>query len=125
MHYFEKKIDVVIALNGASYRKTTEITQRILDFWYCYPLSILIILHFMSAPATTLDQLIPNIEATVTGYLDDTIKEKMLEMGCLPGAKVSLNRTAPLGDPIIIEIDDAKLALRKEEAKFISIEINS
>ncbi len=79
----------------------------------------------MKSPAKTLDQLIPNIEATITGYLDDTIKEKMLEMGCLPGAKVSLNRTAPLGDPIIIEVGDTKLALRKEEAKFISIATNS
>ena len=79
----------------------------------------------MKSPATTLDQLTLDNSATIVEFSSSAIQEKMLEMGCLPGTKVILNRIAPLGDPIIIEFEDTKLALRKDEAKFITISIHS
>lgn len=51
----------------------------------------------------------------------DFIPLKLLEMGCLPGAEVSLVQVAPLKDPIYICVNDSHLAIRKETANQIKI----
>lgn len=43
-------------------------------------------------------------------------------MGCLPGAEISLELIAPLGDPIAIEVAGYQLSLRKIEASSILLE---
>lgn len=50
---------------------------------------------------------------------------RLMEMGCVIGEKVKLMATAPLGDPIAIEIADYNLCLRKYDAQKITIEVNS
>jgi ferrous iron transport protein A len=57
----------------------------------------------------------------ITGFSDDHISVKLMEMGCLPGAPVRFNFTAPFGDPICISVSGYELSLRKEEAASISI----
>ncbi|MDA9563111.1 ferrous iron transport protein A [Flavobacteriales bacterium] len=79
----------------------------------------------MNFTTKTLDELPLFVDATVKQFLNDSIKEKMLEMGCLPGMKITINRIAPLGDPIIISFEESQLALRKDEAKFISVSLDS
>jgi Fe2+ transport system protein FeoA len=44
-----------------------------------------------------------------------------MEMGLVPGAPVSVIRSAPLGDPIQIRVRDYHLALRRGEARMISV----
>ncbi len=51
----------------------------------------------------------------------DNIPLKLLEMGCLPGAKVELIQIAPLQDPLYICVDGNHLAIRKETASQINI----
>ncbi len=46
---------------------------------------------------------------------------KLLEMGCLPGAKIELLQIAPLQDPIYVCVNGSHLAIRKETAQEISI----
>ena len=75
----------------------------------------------MNSSELTLDQLQKGASAKIIGFDDEFIEEKMLEMGCLPGCRVELDRIAPLGDPILINISDGNLALRKDEAQFIRI----
>jgi len=41
---------------------------------------------------------------------------KLLEMGCLPGAEVTLLQKAPLKDPLYISVGGSHLAIRKETA---------
>lgn len=48
---------------------------------------------------------------------------KLLEMGCLPGNEVELVQTAPFRDPIYLNINGSHLAIRKETAQHIEIEI--
>lgn len=48
-------------------------------------------------------------------------KEKLMEMGCVPGVKVSLAMKAPLGDPVAFYIDGYCLSMRKKEAKSIEV----
>ncbi len=51
----------------------------------------------------------------------DNIPLKLLEMGCLPGAKVELIQIAPLKDPLYICVNGSHLAIRKETASKIAI----
>ena len=48
---------------------------------------------------------------------------KLLEMGCLPGNEVSLVQIAPYHDPLHLIIDGSHLAIRKETAAQIEIEL--
>lgn len=48
---------------------------------------------------------------------------KLLEMGCLPGAEVELLQIAPLNDPLYICVNGSHLAIRKETANQIEIEL--
>lgn len=62
-------------------------------------------------------------KAIITEIDSDTLPLKLLEMGCLPGNSVELLQIAPLGDPMYLDINGARLAIRKETAKHISVEI--
>ncbi|MBT1706796.1 FeoA domain-containing protein [Fulvivirgaceae bacterium PWU5] len=66
-------------------------------------------------------QMKPGEVGVVSGFTDDHLSVKLMEMGCLPGAPVRFNFTAPLGDPICISVAGYELSLRLEEAATISI----
>jgi ferrous iron transport protein A len=48
---------------------------------------------------------------------------KLLEMGCLPGNEVELVQVAPFSDPMYLNINGTHLAIRKETAIHVLIEI--
>ncbi len=50
---------------------------------------------------------------------------KLLEMGCLPGNPVELVQVAPFADPMYLNINGTHLALRKETAIHILIDISN
>ena len=47
---------------------------------------------------------------------------RLREMGLLPGTKLTLIRTAPLGDPIEIKLRGYHLTLRKSEAEHVVVD---
>lgn len=47
---------------------------------------------------------------------------KLMEMGFLPGEKISIDKIAPLGDPISVKIGTYLLSLRKEEANAVLVQ---
>lgn len=51
------------------------------------------------------------------------IRRRLLDMGVVNGAMVEVLRMAPLGDPVQIKVKGYDLALRKEEAGNIQIEL--
>lgn len=59
--------------------------------------------------------------AIISGFLDEYLSVKLMEMGCLPGATVRFNFTAPLGDPVCITVAGYELSLRLEEASTVLI----
>ncbi|HEY0655110.1 MAG TPA: FeoA family protein [Chryseosolibacter sp.] len=63
----------------------------------------------------------PGEIAIITGFTDDYISVKLMEMGCLPGVPVRFNFTAPFGDPVCISVSGYELSLRLEEAATITI----
>lgn len=63
----------------------------------------------------------PGESAIISGFTDFELSVKLMEMGCLPGASIRFNFSAPLGDPVCISVAGYELSLRMEEAKTISI----
>ncbi|WP_295182529.1 FeoA family protein [uncultured Christiangramia sp.] len=56
-------------------------------------------------------------------FSTDMVPLKLLEMGCLPGNEVELVQTAPFHDPMYLNINGSHLAIRKETALLIEIEL--
>jgi Fe2+ transport system protein FeoA len=46
---------------------------------------------------------------------------RLMEMGLLPGTRVTLVRTAPLGDPLELSVAGYALSIRKEEARLVLV----
>lgn len=53
------------------------------------------------------------------------IKQRMMDMGLVPGSEVKVVRIAPLGDPIEIKLKGYNLSLRKSEAHDVEVEVVS
>ncbi len=71
--------------------------------------------------AQSVAQMRPGEQAVVSGFTDDELAVKLMEMGCLPGTAVRFNFTAPFGDPVCISVAGYELSLRLAEAAAITI----
>ena len=58
----------------------------------------------------------------VRSFENSTTSIKLMEMGCVPGEIVSIEKIAPLKDPISVLVAGYSLSLRLEEAENIIIE---
>ena len=70
-----------------------------------------------------MDKLKPKQSAFITrvgGY--GALRHHLLDMGLTPGTEITLQKIAPMGDPIQIEVRGYELTLRLDEAKKIEIE---
>ncbi|OUU22453.1 MAG: ferrous iron transport protein A [Flavobacteriaceae bacterium TMED48] len=70
-----------------------------------------------------LDQLTKGELATIETIETDELPLKLIEMGCLPGNKISLIQKAPFNDPLYLKIDESHLAIRKETAQHIFVRL--
>ncbi len=52
---------------------------------------------------------------------EGAVARRLMEMGIVPGAPVSIIRTAPLGDPVEVRVRNYHLALRRSEARTIVV----
>jgi ferrous iron transport protein A len=60
----------------------------------------------------------------VTGYVANcpaVYRSQLLAMGAVPGSSFTFLRQAPLGDPIVIRINNTDLTLRKAELAYLQI----
>ena len=69
-----------------------------------------------------LSQLSPGEQGTIVSFTDLEMSVKLMEMGCLPGETVEVERFAPLGCPMTIRVAGYQLCLRKQEASVIIIQ---
>ena len=53
---------------------------------------------------------------------ESPLKQRLMSMGMIPGTKVTVLRSAPMGDPIAIGIRSYNLAMRREDAALITVE---
>ena len=52
----------------------------------------------------------------------DELSMRLLEMGLTPGVEVAVVGTAPLGDPLELELRGYRLSVRRSEAARVRIE---
>jgi len=71
----------------------------------------------------SLDQIPVGTTVKVTEISKDSkIRRRLMDMGIIPGLKISVKGKAPLGDPIEVLVRGYKLSLRKNEAVDIIVE---
>ncbi|HUX83630.1 MAG TPA: FeoA family protein [Chitinophagaceae bacterium] len=69
-----------------------------------------------------LSELSLGASGIIRRYENDEIHLKLMEMGCVPGEIVKVEKIAPLGDPISIRVAGYQLSLRKTEADKVWID---
>ena len=47
------------------------------------------------------------------------VRRRLMEMGLIPGTRVTVTNVAPLGDPLEIEVRRGRLSIRRHEAAHI------
>lgn len=72
-----------------------------------------------------LSELKPGQGGVIKEFNNNDIFLKLMEMGCVPGEKILMEQTAPLGDPISVSVAGYHLSLRLNEAEHIFVEINN
>ena len=71
------------------------------------------------ADRATMADLEPGEWGIVDG--EGALHRHLLDMGITPGVKVTLQKTAPMGDPLEIHLRGYALTLRKEDAAKITL----
>jgi len=61
-------------------------------------------------------------EVIIREFKNDDIFLKLMEMGCVPGEKITVDKIAPFKDPISITVAGYTLSLRLNEAEHILVE---
>ena len=77
----------------------------------------------MNSKLIKLTQLPFKQRAIIKSFGETELYVKLLEMGCIPEEEISVELTAPFGDPIAINVAGYQLSLRKAEADNIMVEI--
>lgn len=48
-------------------------------------------------------------------------RQRLMDLGIFKGAKITVSGLAPLGDPMIVEAGDCRIAIRKKDAEMIIV----
>lgn len=71
----------------------------------------------------TLAHLKRGQRGIIKNFTTENVPLKLLEMGCLPGNEVKLLQIAPFKDPLYLNINGSHLAIRRETAFQIEIDL--
>ncbi|MDX1304435.1 ferrous iron transport protein A [Photobacterium sp.] len=70
----------------------------------------------------TLNDIKPNQTVVVHRHrATGMIRQRLMDLGIMPHTTVTMIRSAPLGDPIEIKIDNTHISLRRTEAAGIEV----
>ncbi|QLJ06560.1 ferrous iron transport protein A [Streptomyces sp. NEAU-sy36] len=71
-----------------------------------------------------LSDLRPGMSGEITG-IDESVEpstaRRLFDLGFAPGTEVTVLRRAPLGDPVVFQVVEYEIALRKEQAVGIRV----
>ena len=73
-----------------------------------------------------MEKTLADLKPGETGVVDgiggeDALHRHLLDMGITPGVRVTLHKTAPMGDPVEIHLRGYALTLRKDDAARIAL----
>jgi Fe2+ transport system protein FeoA len=76
-----------------------------------------------AVPATLVD--LRRGEAAVLDRIDLPVEDarRLMELGFLPGTRVTAGLSAPGGDPRVFQVDGSEVALRRETAKLLKVRL--
>jgi ferrous iron transport protein A len=69
----------------------------------------------------TLNDLKKGESGVIEDIINKNIPLKLIEMGCLPGNTIKLLQLAPFNDPMYLDVNGTRLAIRRETANYIII----
>ena len=69
----------------------------------------------------TLKDTTPGMKVRIDEVKESPLKQRLMTMGLIPGTRVEILNSAPMGDPIAIRIRSYNLALRKDDAANIQV----
>lgn len=73
---------------------------------------------------TSLDRLAEGENATVAALkLDGSIRRRLLDLGMIEGTGIRCERYSPAGDPVLYRFRGTRIALRREDACKIAVEV--
>lgn len=61
------------------------------------------------------------IVVDIDGSIDPRVARRLFDLGFAAGSEVTVLRRAPLGDPMVFEVAEYEIALRKEQALGIRV----
>ncbi|MBK1691700.1 ferrous iron transport protein A [Ectothiorhodospira mobilis] len=71
----------------------------------------------------TLNDLRPGRRARVRRHrAAGPVRQRLLDLGILPGTCIAMVRSAPLNDPVEIRVGAVSVTLRRHEARTIEVE---
>lgn len=74
----------------------------------------------------TVDKLKPGEKGVVVSLGSfGAVRRHIIDMGITPGAVIVMRKTAPMGDPIEINVRGYELSVRKSEARDIRVETSA
>jgi ferrous iron transport protein A len=72
----------------------------------------------------TLADLKPGQSGRITAVgTAGSLKRRLMDMGLLPGQEILVEKVAPLGDPLEVQVRSYHLSLRRAEAQQISVAV--
>lgn len=73
----------------------------------------------------SIDRLRVGQKGVIIEEMDAHIPVKLMEIGCLPGNEIELIQIAPLNDPMYFLVDGSRIAIRREMAQHVKIDLKS
>ena len=61
--------------------------------------------------------------AIIKACADEILPIKLLELGCLPGNEIEMVQIAPLKDPVYINVNGSHIAIRRDTARHILVDV--
>ena len=69
-----------------------------------------------------LSSIRTNLPHLVTQVEENELKNRLYDLGIYPSQTLQLIRRAPLGDPIVVDVEGQLVMLRQSEAELITIQ---
>lgn len=73
----------------------------------------------------SIDRLRVGQKGVIVEEMDAHIPVKLMEIGCLPGNEIELIQIAPFNDPMYFLVDGSRIAIRREMAQYVKIDLKS
>ena len=73
----------------------------------------------------SIDRLRVGQKGVVVEEMDAHVPVKLMEIGCLPGNEIELIQIAPFNDPMYFLVDGSRIAIRREMAQYVKIDLKS